>query len=198
MSIRFLVGTAVAIGALLSHLALAQSNPNACQNLQGLKPGDQRGIRQPTPAPPASPAADSAAPAPAPPPAAVAAAPTAPAAAEPPSVSLAVEFATGSAQLTPKAMSMLDELGKVLGSPELAGDKFRIEGHTDTVGSRTLNQTLSEKRASNVVDRLVRKCGIDRSRLEPVVMGEEGLAVPTPPQSPEPRNRRVQVVNLST
>jgi hypothetical protein len=27
-------------------------------------------------------------------------------------------------------------------------------------------------------------------------MGEQGLMVPTPPQTAEPRNRRVQVVNL--
>ena len=27
-------------------------------------------------------------------------------------------------------------------------------------------------------------------------MGEDGLLVTTPPQTPEPRNRRVQVVNL--
>ncbi len=27
-------------------------------------------------------------------------------------------------------------------------------------------------------------------------MGENGLLVATPPQTPEPRNRRVQVVNL--
>ena len=27
-------------------------------------------------------------------------------------------------------------------------------------------------------------------------MGEDGLLVPTPPQTPEPRNRRVQVINL--
>jgi OOP family OmpA-OmpF porin len=184
---------AVAVGVLLSQLALAQSNPSADQILQGLKPGATRGIRpsQPTSTPPASaPAFGPAATAPR------AAVTATPAPAEAPTVSLTVEFATGSAQLTPQAMTTLNELGKALASTELAGDKFRIEGHTDTVGSRALNQTLSERRANSVVDYLGRKFAIDRSRLEPVGMGEEGLAVPTPPQTPEPRNRRVQVVNL--
>jgi OOP family OmpA-OmpF porin len=192
--------TAFAVSALLSQPALAQGNPSADQILQGLKPGATRGIRpsQPTAAPPAAaPAAGPATPAPAPSPRASAIATPAPAAAEAPSVSLTVEFATGSSQLTPEAMTTLNELGKALVNPELARDKFRIEGHTDTVGSQALNRTLSEKRANSVVDYLARKFSIDRSRLEPVGMGEQGLAVPTPPQTPEPRNRRVQVVNLS-
>ena len=188
------VTAAIAIGWLLfSQVALAQGNPSADQILQGLKPGATRGIRpsQPGSAPPAGGAAT---PAPGP----GAAAPAAAAPPEPPpSVSLTVEFATGSSQLTPRAMSTLNELGKALTNPALAGDRFRIEGHTDTVGSRPLNQVLSERRANSVVDYLVHTFSIDRSRLEPVGVGEEGLEVPTPPQTPEPRNRRVQIVNLS-
>jgi OOP family OmpA-OmpF porin len=38
--------------------------------------------------------------------------------------------------------------------------------------------------------------GVDASRLQAVGKGEEDLAVPTPAQTPEPRNRRVLVVNL--
>ena len=37
---------------------------------------------------------------------------------------------------------------------------------------------------------------IDPSRLEAVGMGEDGLLIATPPNTPEPRNRRVQVVNI--
>jgi outer membrane protein OmpA-like peptidoglycan-associated protein len=179
---------ALAFVTLLPQLALAQGNPNANDILKGLKPGPTRGIR------PVQPGGQALAPAPTPAPSA-GTAPTA-AATEAPSVSLNVEFATGSAELTPQAMRTLNELGKALTSAELAGDKFRIEGHTDTVGSRALNQSLSEKRADAVVNYLIAKFSIDRARLEAVGMGEEGLAVATPPQTPEPRNRRVQVINL--
>jgi OOP family OmpA-OmpF porin len=127
----------------------------------------------------------------APPPAAAAAA-----AGGAPSVNLTVQFRTGSADLTPAAEHTLDELGHALSSPSLAGFRFRIEGHTDTVGKAALNKTLSQERAERVVDYLVSKFGVDKSRLEAVGMGEEGLLVQTPPQTPEPRNRRVTVVNV--
>ncbi len=113
-----------------------------------------------------------------------------------PSASLTVDFAAGSAQLTPQARATLDELGTAMNSSELARDRFRIEGHTDTVGGAADNRPLSERRAAAVVDYLTRKFRVQRARLEPVGMGEAGLEVPTPPQAPEPRNRRVRVVDL--
>lgn len=119
----------------------------------------------------------------------------APAAAGSPSVNLTVQFRTGSADLTSAAEHTLDELGHALSSPSLAGFHFRIEGHTDTVGSADKNKALSQERAEKVVDYLVSKFGVDKGRLEAVGMGEEGLLVQTPPQTPEPRNRRVTVVN---
>jgi OmpA-OmpF porin, OOP family len=116
-------------------------------------------------------------------------------AAAPPSVNLTVDFATGSAELTPSARATLDSLGKALTDPSLAHDRFRIEGHTDTVGSPALNQTLSEQRADRVATYLEDKFSIPAARLVPVGLGEKDLLVPTPPQTPEARNRRVQVVN---
>lgn len=112
-----------------------------------------------------------------------------------PSVNLTVDFATGSAALTPAAIATLDSLGQALGNPRLAHDRFRIEGHTDTVGSPALNQALSERRARRVAAYLEDKFAIPAARLQPVGMGEQGLLVPTPPQTPEARNRRVLVVN---
>ena len=113
-----------------------------------------------------------------------------------PSVNLTVNFAFGSAELTPEAMRTLDELGRALSSKDLASYKFRIEGHTDTVGTKEQNLTLSERRAAAVVDYVTRKYGVDPTRLQAIGVGEEQLLVPTPPQTPEPRNRRVQVINL--
>ena len=113
-----------------------------------------------------------------------------------PAVSLMVTFATGSASLTPQAEAVLASLARAFAAPELAGSRFRIEGHTDTVGSERLNQALSERRAEAVRDDLVRRHGIAAARLETVGFGETSLLVPTPDGTAEPRNRRVQVINL--
>jgi outer membrane protein OmpA-like peptidoglycan-associated protein len=113
-----------------------------------------------------------------------------------PAVSLMVTFATGSAELTPQAEAVLASLARALASPDLAQARFRIEGHTDTVGDAAMNQTLSERRAAAVRDLLVTRFGIAAGRLEVMGFGESALLVPTGDGRPEPRNRRVQVVNL--
>lgn len=206
--------TVIALAAgltLVAGSARAQGSPSEDQILKSLQlPGDlkdtTRGIRPVVPAqtPAATPTAatpTSATPAASAPRAAAAGAAPRPAIAPPvvagaPSVSLSVQFATNSADLTPAATRTLDELGRALSSPSLAPFHFRIEGHTDTVGAAEANKLLSERRAAKVVDYLATKFNLDRSRLEPAGLGEDGLLVQTRQQVAEPRNRRVQVINL--
>jgi outer membrane protein OmpA-like peptidoglycan-associated protein len=200
-----LVGAALASAIVLP--AAAQSNPSAQDLINSLKPtgaigSGTRGIRPsnggaiPAPTPAATPTP--AAVAPSTQTAAVSqprpAVPEAPAKA--PSANLQVQFASNSADLTPSARATLDELGRALSSADLAGYHFRIEGHTDTVGSPELNKSLSERRAEAVVNYLAQTYHVDPARLQAVGMGSDDLAVPTGPQVPEPRNRRVQVVNV--
>jgi outer membrane protein OmpA-like peptidoglycan-associated protein len=94
-----------------------------------------------------------------------AAEPAAPAQAAP-TVNLTVNFATGSAELMPDAVRTLDELGRALASNDLAAYRFRIEGHTDTVGSSNYNPLSSAARA--VVDYVAKKYGVDPSRLQAI------------------------------
>jgi OOP family OmpA-OmpF porin len=175
--------------------AARAADPTSDQIVKSLTPGvgmqgTSRGLR-----PLAKPAEGAAAPAAGP----AATAPASPAqamATAAPSVSLHVEFATGSAVLTPAAISVLNSLGAALTDPALAPYRFRIEGHTDTVGAPAVNQALSDQRANAVADYLVAHFQVDRARLAPIGVGQAGLAVPTPAQTPEPRNRRVLVVNV--
>jgi OmpA-OmpF porin, OOP family len=197
-----LVPIVIAPLVFVSLPALAQGNPSADQIINSLKPsgnlvaGGTRGIRLAAPTDGAT-APQATAPATAQPSRIAssrpAAAPTQPPA---PSISLTVNFATDSAELTPDAIRTLDELGRALSSKDLASYRFRIEGHTDTVGSHGYNRSLSQRRADAVVSYIAKTYGVDVSRLQAVGMGEDGLLVPTPPQAPEPRNRRVQVINL--
>lgn len=113
-----------------------------------------------------------------------------------PAVSITITFASGSDKLTPQAEAALAPLGRALASPVLAPYRFRIEGHTDAVGSDVSNLVLSQRRAASVRAYLVSRFGIAPQRLEAVGFGESQLLVPTPDNFPEPRNRRVQVVNL--
>jgi OOP family OmpA-OmpF porin len=114
-----------------------------------------------------------------------------------PSLDFNITFASGSADLTPAATKVLDTLGKALSSSELSASKFRIEGHTDTVGSPETNKALSAKRAEAVVGYLSQHYNIAGDRLTPVGMGEDSLLVPTGPNVAEQRNRRVHVVNIT-
>ncbi len=118
--------------------------------------------------------------------------------AKPPAVDLTVHFDFGSAEITPRAARALDELGRALVSAELNGYRFRIEGHTDTVGTPDFNKNLSDQRASAVARYLEMRFSVGQTRLETVGLGDRALLVATPPQTPEERNRRVHVVNLGT
>jgi outer membrane protein OmpA-like peptidoglycan-associated protein len=199
--------TALLSAALLAAAPLAAraQAPSSDSILNSLTPGvghggGTRGLRPGAPMT-ATPAPDSSAPTPR-----VSAgrpvSPTTPRAQPPvvadqaPSANLTVQFRTGSADLTPDAIKTLDALGMALTNSKIAGSRFRIEGHTDTVGSPDANKGLSERRADTVVSYLVAHFNIDRAKLEAVGMGETGLLVPTGSGVAEPRNRRVLVVNL--
>jgi OOP family OmpA-OmpF porin len=67
-----------------------------------------------------------------------------------------------------------------------------VWGHTDTVGTAAYNQRLSERRAEAVAAYLESR-GVSRSRMTLKGWGFTNLAVQTPPNTPEPRNRRVEI-----
>jgi len=71
--------------------------------------------------------------------------------------------------------------------PEVA-----VVGHTDTMGTRQANVTLGMKRALMVRDLLV-NAGLAPTMIEVSSHGESDLLVHTPDETPEPRNRRVDI-----
>jgi outer membrane protein OmpA-like peptidoglycan-associated protein len=109
---------------------------------------------------------------------------------------LALPFQSGSATLTPDAEKILEALGRALNSSELSRYRFRIEGHTDTAGEAPVNLALSERRTATVREHLVSRHGVAASRLDALGLGETQLLVQTPDATSEPRNRRVQIVNI--
>jgi outer membrane protein OmpA-like peptidoglycan-associated protein len=113
---------------------------------------------------------------------------------KPRAVSLMVQFEFGSAELTPDARKVLNNVGAALQSPDLSANGFVIEGHTDSVGSDDYNQRLSEARAKAVKEYLILNFHVDPSRLESVGKGE---AQPLDRDHPDSGvNRRVQIVTV--
>lgn len=118
----------------------------------------------------------------------------APAAAAGQRVNLRLAFDTGSARLTPDAMAQAGVFARALMLPQLVTMHFRIEGHTDSVGSRAMNMDLSQRRAQAVADFLV-SMGVGRDRLD--VRGY-GFDQPLPgTRASDGENRRVEAVRTS-
>lgn len=67
-----------------------------------------------------------------------------------------------------------------------------VIGHTDTVANEPYNNQLALKRASKVSDLLSEK-GLKANSLSIESHGKKNLLVPTPDNTYEPRNRRVEV-----
>ena len=70
--------------------------------------------------------------------------------------------------------------------------EIEVIGFTDTLGDLPYNQTLSLARAAAVRGTLVGD-GLDRQAISIAGRGKRDLLVPTADQTPEPRNRRVEI-----
>lgn len=198
------VAVAVVAGVLTTGLGFSSvgwsqaKNPSVDELIGALKlgAGASRGSK-PVPAASATTQPSVAAPSAVTPRATVAAVSQAAPASGPGVYNMNILFVSGSAELTPDAEIAVGIIGQALKNPALADNKFRIEGHTDTVGNPDANRVLSERRAAMVVKVLIEKFGIPASRLEAIGVGQEGLSVPTGDQVAEPRNRRVRLINIS-
>jgi outer membrane protein OmpA-like peptidoglycan-associated protein len=96
-----------------------------------------------------------------------------------------VFFDFDSAILKPGAYTEIDRTADVLNRyPQTT---ILVAGHTDTSGSETYNQSLSERRAQSVRDALVGR-GVDPRRLQVIGYGES-----QPISSSDAANRRVEL-----
>jgi len=102
-------------------------------------------------------------------------------------------FDYDSADLRRDALDEMQKLGELIRRNPRA--VFRIEGHTDAIGSRDYNLVLSQRRADEMKAWLVANLGIDPSRIETVGFGPDKLIVPADRSIEEQQpNRRVEIV----
>ena len=102
-----------------------------------------------------------------------------------------VLFAYNSAQLTPAAESQLLELMAKLKNTDVTSVK--VIGHTDSKGSDTYNQKLSERRASSVAAFLLNQ-GLAPDKLTSQGMGESQPVADNATEEGRAQNRRVELV----
>jgi OmpA-OmpF porin, OOP family len=103
-------------------------------------------------------------------------------------------FDTGSAKIKAESYKTLADIGGLLtDNPEL---KVSIEGHTDSDGSDTANQTLSQSRAESVKAYLVENFKVDAGRLETKGWGEGKPMASNDTPEGKAMNRRVELVKL--
>lgn len=107
-----------------------------------------------------------------------------------PPVRFILYFEHDSTDLTVESQALLQ---KVLGTiRDRAPVDVSVVGHTDTVGKKEYNYSLSLKRARAVASILLRN-RVDPSTLDITSHGKDNPLVPTGDQVPEPRNRRVEI-----
>ena len=101
-----------------------------------------------------------------------------------------VTFSTGSYTISPGFRDLLDRVAGSL--RQYPNSLIDVYGHTDTTGSATTNQRLSEQRAQAAANYLISQ-GVSSSRVRWMGFGETRLKVSTGDNVNEPLNRRVEI-----
>jgi len=99
-------------------------------------------------------------------------------------------FRFESDELTDQSKALIPQILAVV--KEHAVQDVVVIGHTDTMGTQQANYGLGLKRAMTVRNLLV-DAGLDGSTIDVTSVGELDLLVKTPDETPEPRNRRVDI-----
>lgn len=102
-----------------------------------------------------------------------------------------VLFAPGASALLPIAQQRLDQVAVAL--RDQGGRRLRIEGYTDSRGSSTTNQQLSQMRAMAVRDYLVSR-GLPAEQIEAVGLGPTNPVADNTTPEGRANNRRVEIV----
>lgn len=104
-----------------------------------------------------------------------------------------LNFETGKSNLLPNAITELNKIVAVM--LEYSDSKWRIEGHTDDRGSKTMNTQLSLDRASSVYNYLVSK-GVKNNRMEIKGFGPDNPIGDNSSETGRALNRRVTIVRV--
>jgi OmpA-OmpF porin, OOP family len=111
-----------------------------------------------------------------------------------PQSSFEIQFDVDSPIVRPPSYRMLGRVADALTDPTLLPYKFLIVDHTNSIGRRDANLTLSQRRANAIRDVLLATFKISPKRIEAVGLGEEQLQDSARPTAAS--NLRVQIVTV--
>lgn len=100
-----------------------------------------------------------------------------------------VQFQKGSYEVADSSKPALERVYQVVNA--CAGLTITVEGHTDSVGKKTANQSLSERRAASVARYLV-KMGLPENRVSARGRGESAPIAPNDTPDNRAKNRRIE------
>jgi len=99
-------------------------------------------------------------------------------------------FETGGSELTAESKALLQRI--VQSALARTAVDMSVIGHSDTQGAADANEALALQRATAVADQL-RGLGLAATTMAIESHGERNLLISTPDETPEPRNRRVEI-----
>jgi len=111
-----------------------------------------------------------------------------------PQLILDIKFDTDSPIVRPESYHLVGQLADALAHPTLLPYRFLIVGHTEAVGRRDHNLTLSQRRADAIREVLVNTFKISPKRLQAIGLGEEQFLDAARPTAPANRQLHVMTV----
>jgi len=105
-------------------------------------------------------------------------------------VSFLLYYKTGGTVLTDESRSLIPVVLEAAG--KYPAPDVSVIGHTDTLGDSAANEVLALQRAQGVAE-IIRSAGLQVHDLTVASHGEKNLLIPTPDNTDEPRNRRVEI-----
>ncbi|MBC7428872.1 MAG: OmpA family protein [Bacteriovorax sp.] len=107
-----------------------------------------------------------------------------------------MEFPSAKSTITPKSKALLSKVQKVVDDFG-AQNTVQIQGHTDSVGGKKVNERLSQSRATAVKDYLQSNAGgipVDSSKVEAVGYGYQKPLATNKTADGRAQNRRVDII----
>ncbi len=102
-----------------------------------------------------------------------------------------LSFPSGSVEIRPENFAVLTKVQRVI--REFPEARIVVEGHTDSQGNESLNQSLSRRRAIAVREYLLANIAMSADRITAVGYGESRPVAPNDTEAGRTRNRRIEI-----